>query len=735
MSHIDCEYSPGGVPIFRPTAAQFSDFSAFVTSIEHLARHCGIAKVVAPPEWVAGMSTQALRSAMQKVAIHSPIEQTFMRGGLPPGCYRLMNMEARRVLSAQDWFDLSNSDLHRPPKLDANGKVVHQESSDAVAPKKRRTRKTQPELVSAAATSSSTENPSSASNPASAADTNAPLTTNLPDTHPSNPSESIAQHSIPIQSLVDTTDSPMEVDILPLPELSNSSTLANSPSMSPTEHSLACSFPPETNTSESPSPCTKEEHCANNLIQNETAPIEPTKPITQKRRKPTLKDIEFDFAKTSAGYTPEYIRELEKFYWKNVTYVSPLYGADLLGSLFDKSVPNAWNLSSFDNLLNRLNVKLPGVNKPYLYFGMWKATFAWHLEDMDLFSINYIHVGAPKQWYVIPPAQRQKFERLAQGIFFDESRKCPQFLRHKTCMISPSALAAHGIQVNKVEQFEGEFVITFPFGYHAGYNLGFNCAESVNFALDSWIEVGKQASFCTCIADSVKLDVRALFEGIVGVAEESKAVYQEQVKPVVVKKKKPAEVVDTRRCALCPSSKTDDLLPTDLLGEFAHRTCAEYIPETYIASLLDDESVEVVAGIPDIPKDRWTLKCQFCRPADKKTKYTAVGASIQCYKGKCTRTYHVSCAQENGIYLTEDLMCFCPQHAPKQAVAPIPAVADGAPSLAVVGSPIPAGFGVLALAAASLPFDAAADVVVDVGETAKMAEDVVGETSLVDIVM
>ena len=42
-------------------------------------------------------------------------------------------------------------------------------------------------------------------------------------------------------------------------------------------------------------------------------------------------------------------------------------------------------------------------------------------------------------------------------------------------------------------QYKNEFIITFPYGYHAGYNHGFNCAESTNFASERWIDFGKKA--------------------------------------------------------------------------------------------------------------------------------------------------------------------------------------------------------------------------------------------------
>jgi hypothetical protein len=98
-----------------------------------------------------------------------------------------------------------------------------------------------------------------------------------------------------------------------------------------------------------------------------------------------------------------------------LTYNSPLYGADMPGSLFDDST-TTWNVSKLENLLDCLGKKLPGVNTAYLYLGMWKSTFSWHLEDMDLYSINYIHFGAPKQWYSISKTDKAKFEQVMRSM-------------------------------------------------------------------------------------------------------------------------------------------------------------------------------------------------------------------------------------------------------------------------------------------------------------------------------
>uniref|UniRef100_A0A8C2CY15 [histone H3]-trimethyl-L-lysine(9) demethylase n=1 Tax=Cyprinus carpio TaxID=7962 RepID=A0A8C2CY15_CYPCA len=210
--------------------------------------------------------------------------------------------------------------------------------------------------------------------------------------------------------------------------------------------------------------------------------------------------------------SPRYddFEELERKYWKNLTFNPPIYGADVNGTLYDPDVKE-WNIGHLNTILDTVEhdsgITIEGVNTPYLYFGMWKTTFAWHTEDMDLYSVNYLHFGEPKSWYCVPPEHGKRLERLAKGFFPGSSQNCEAFLRHKMTLISPSILKKYGIPFEKITQEAGEFMITFPYGYHAGFNHGFNCAESTNFATRRWIDYGKQAILCSCRKDMVKISM------------------------------------------------------------------------------------------------------------------------------------------------------------------------------------------------------------------------------------
>lgn len=81
----------------------------------------------------------------------------------------------------------------------------------------------------------------------------------------------------------------------------------------------------------------------------------------------------------------------------------------------------------------------------------------------------------------------------------------------------------NGIKLRKVVQRQGEFVIPRAAGYHAGFNSGFNIAEAVNFALFNWVEaIAPKVKFCSCVRDSVKINMSSFCQAILKKIGESK---------------------------------------------------------------------------------------------------------------------------------------------------------------------------------------------------------------------
>ncbi|GBF97022.1 hypothetical protein Rsub_09495 [Raphidocelis subcapitata] len=203
---------------------------------------------------------------------------------------------------------------------------------------------------------------------------------------------------------------------------------------------------------------------------------------------------------------------LERNFWSSVTINPPFYGADTPQSFFDEKLEYGWNLRHLEGcLLHSKHVpSIPGVTSPMTYFGMWKSFFSWHLEDADLFSVNYLHFGAPKIWYCVAPSQKARFERMAQSLYPELHRGCRAFMRHKDVLLSPQMLKTYGVEYTMAKHEPGEFIVLNAAAYHAGYNLGFNCAEAVNFALPEWVELGRRVVRCKCDAlrDGVRLSMR-----------------------------------------------------------------------------------------------------------------------------------------------------------------------------------------------------------------------------------
>ncbi|XAR65863.1 hypothetical protein NMG60_11011845 [Bertholletia excelsa] len=211
------------------------------------------------------------------------------------------------------------------------------------------------------------------------------------------------------------------------------------------------------------------------------------------------------------------VENIEGEYWRMVEKpteeIEVLYGADLetgpFGSGFpklstqvgsvsdDKYVTSGWNLNNFPRLpgsvLSYESSDISGVLVPWLYIGMCFSTFCWHVEDHHLYSLNFMHWGAPKMWYGVPGDDALKLEAAMRKYLPDLFEEQPDLLHKLVTQLSPSILKSEGVPVYRCVQNAGEFVLTFPRAYHSGFNCGFNCAEAVNVAPVDWLPHGQNA--------------------------------------------------------------------------------------------------------------------------------------------------------------------------------------------------------------------------------------------------
>ncbi|CAM8933784.1 unnamed protein product [Rhodiola kirilowii] len=209
--------------------------------------------------------------------------------------------------------------------------------------------------------------------------------------------------------------------------------------------------------------------------------------------------------------------EIETLYWK-ATVDKPFsveYANDMPGSAFAPAASGsgrklregmtvgdtAWNMKgvarSTLSLLRFMKEDIAGVTSPMLYVAMLFSWFAWHVEDHDLHSLNYLHLGAAKTWYGVPKQAAAAFEEVVRVHGYGgEINPIVTFatLGEKTTVMSPEIFVKAGIPCCRLVQNPGEFVVTFPRAYHSGFSHGFNCGEASNMATPDWLAVAKEAA-------------------------------------------------------------------------------------------------------------------------------------------------------------------------------------------------------------------------------------------------
>jgi len=203
--------------------------------------------------------------------------------------------------------------------------------------------------------------------------------------------------------------------------------------------------------------------------------------------------------------------DVESEFWRSVGNLTETieveYGADVHSTTHGSGFPtieknprdpystDPWNLNILpyapDSLFRHIKSDISGMTVPWLYVGMVFSTFCWHAEDHYTYSANYQHFGATKTWYGIPAEDADKFEQAMREAVPELFESQPDLLFQLVTLLTPEQLKKAGVRVYALDQRAGEFVITFPQAYHAGFNHGFNMNEAVNFAPSDWEPFGE----------------------------------------------------------------------------------------------------------------------------------------------------------------------------------------------------------------------------------------------------
>jgi histone demethylase JARID1 len=203
--------------------------------------------------------------------------------------------------------------------------------------------------------------------------------------------------------------------------------------------------------------------------------------------------------------------DVEREFWRLVESLTETveveYGADVHSTTHGSGFPtiekqprnpysiDPWNLNILpyhrESLFRHIKSDISGMTVPWLYVGMVFSTFCWHNEDHYTYSANYQHFGATKTWYGIPGEDAEKFEQAMRNAVPELFETQPDLLFQLVTLLTPEQLMKEGVRVFALDQRAGEFVITFPQAYHAGFNHGFNFNEAVNFAPPDWEPFGE----------------------------------------------------------------------------------------------------------------------------------------------------------------------------------------------------------------------------------------------------
>ncbi|KAJ0113589.1 hypothetical protein Patl1_01765 [Pistacia atlantica] len=234
--------------------------------------------------------------------------------------------------------------------------------------------------------------------------------------------------------------------------------------------------------------------CLKDMVKS----VDANSTVFQEQSEPSVENIEGEYRRIVENPS----EEIEVLYGYNLDTRSfcsgfPTVFNSLETSDYQKYLKSGWNLNNVPrlpgSLLSSYNCHTSGLLVPQLWIGMCFTSVCWKVEEHYLYSLCYMHMGAPKIWQGIPRRYAVKFEtarkKYVRDLLFEQSK-----LRDRmVTKLSPSTLKSEGIPVYRCIQYPGEFVLVFPGAHYSGFDCGFNCSEAVNFAPIDWLPCGQNA--------------------------------------------------------------------------------------------------------------------------------------------------------------------------------------------------------------------------------------------------
>ncbi|CAH8390601.1 unnamed protein product [Eruca vesicaria subsp. sativa] len=194
-------------------------------------------------------------------------------------------------------------------------------------------------------------------------------------------------------------------------------------------------------------------------------------------------------------------KEFRKLLENPLVDLGVLYGNDIDTKTFGSGFPLSGSSESCNYKTSGWNLnntaKRPGsllsfddcesVCVPRLSVGMCLSSQLWKCEEERLYSLCYLHTGAPRVWYSVAGCHHHKFKAFMESFVPKMSGEQLKKSYDSVMAMSPYALHMEGIPVTRCVQNRGQYVILFPGTYYSAVDCGFNCLEIANFATLDWL--------------------------------------------------------------------------------------------------------------------------------------------------------------------------------------------------------------------------------------------------------